>query len=281
MVLAVGEAYAQDVDTTGVETTGVETTMEEVFKNLQSAPTLQMPDVDTVFETAGPEWVVPVKGKSKFAQRHYIFQRLEISTVAGHDKNHDDSGDSDDSESLTLPSSLPSKPDVSAGLNYGLNFGYSLVFIPGEVKDDQLIMNRLGFGYSFGFLSEFDKQEKYDITCDFLLKTGVETGSGHALGLGFDLLFGSGKSSGVSYFIEDGNLSDSGYYTAWCFKYGAQLWVNTSFLTTGLKNSDILAFARYVYSVNPYNENKNVNDGIINNWLTESWQFGITFVYRF
>jgi len=278
MVLAVGEAYAQDVDTTRIELT----TEEEMSTDFQPIPTIQMPDVDTVFETVGPEWVVPVKGRSKFAQRHYIFQRLEISTMTGKDKNHDDSDDADESGTPAPSTPTPDKPNLIAGLNYGINFGYSLVFIPGQVEGNQLIMNRFGFGYSFGFLSEFDKQEKYDITCDFLVKAGVETGSGHVLGLGMDLLWGTGKSSGATYFLEDDkDFSDPEYYTAWCFKYGAQLWINTSFLTTGLKNSDILAFVRYVRSVDPEDENENIKDGIYNEWMEESWQFGITFIYRF
>ncbi|MBQ7659916.1 MAG: hypothetical protein IJS26_04150 [Alphaproteobacteria bacterium] len=273
MVLAVGEAYAQDVDTTRIELT-----TEEVSTDFQPIPTLQMPDVDTVFETAGPEWVVPVKGRSKFAKRHYIFQRLEISTMAGQDKNEEDS---DDSDAPTPESSTPDQPNLIAGLNYGLNFGYSLVFVPGQVQDNQLIMNRFGFGYSVGFLSEFDKQKDYGVTCDFMFKTGVETGSGHALGLGIDFLVGGGKSAGVSYLIENDTLSDPDHYTAWCFKYGMQLWLNTSFLTTGLKNSDILAFVRYIRSVDPEDENQNIKDGIYNEWIEESWQFGVTFVYRF
>ncbi len=235
----------------------------------------------------------PVEGKSKFMQKHHVTQRLEISMIVGKDKNENIEEDAssdfqDNSDGVDNLSKYENKT------NFGLNIGYSLVFVPGHIEGDQLRLNKFGFGYSAGLVASFDKQDYYGVTCDFLLKLGVETGNGHQMGIGIDALVGTGKSCGNLYYsgLDDssGNnepADESVYedwaepYTAWCFKYGAQLWVRSNLLRTSLSNTDIRLFARYVYSVNPNNINELEKYGIDDVWSGESWQFGITFCYSF
>ena len=224
---------------------------------------------------------VPVMGTGKFFQKHYIYQTVEISTIVGKDK--DEAQDSfDDSDEVSGSSSRNNNlPDIVKNLNLGMNIGYSLIFVPGKIKDDLLEINRFGFAYSAGFIAAFDRQDEYDVTCDFLGKIGVETGNGHALGIGVDLLLGGGKSAGVTY-VEVDDEWQSYPYTKWCFKQGMQVWLNTNLLTTGIKNTDILAFGRFVYSKDPQgDEITDTEDITLDNWIEESWQFGITLRYRF
>ena len=210
---------------------------------------------------------VPIKGDSKFSRKFYTYQTLEFSTIAGKDKDQSDDEAVEKSQGIS---------GIINDLNVGLNVGYSMIFVPGRVVDDQLELNRFGFAFSTGLLAAFDHQDEYDVTCDFLLKLGVETGNGHALGIGLDMLLGGGKSAGAMY---DEEVSYP--YTMWCWKRGAQMWLKTNLLTTGIKNMDILAFARFVYSQNPDKDEGVANPELMTLWLEESWQFGITLRYRF
>lgn len=239
--------------------------------------------MESVNDSIAPLDEVPVFGRSKFSRRHYITQRLEISIIGG--------SDNDSEEGTGLHSAYKSDEDVddakSAGtnFNYGLNVGYSLVFVPGRIEGETLKLNRLGLGYSLGLVASFDRQDYYGTTCDFLGKLGVEAGNGHKMGIGLDFLIGTGKTAGEYSFSiqdEDGSTEDVDLpYTSWCLKYGAQLWVRSSMLNVSIKNADVRLFARYVYSKNPENEDELLNQGIICNWIEESWSFGLTFCYNF
>ena len=230
---------------------------------------------------------VPISGKTKFTRRHYITQRLEISVIGGSDTDNEESGE--------LHAVYKNEDDVDETLregtnfNYGLNIGYSLVLVPGQINGEMLELNKLGFGYSLGFVASFDRQDYYGTTCDILSKIGIEAGNGHKMGIGLDFLIGTGKSAGeYSFFLKDENPDGNNEieqkdlpYTSWCLKYGGQLWVRSNLLKASIKNTDIRLFARYVYSKNPEDENKLMDNGIICNWMTESWNFGLTFCYTF
>ena len=219
----------------------------------------------------------PVEGKTKFARSHYIYQTIEISPIAGKDKDPDDGDDGDD---VNHDGKNDNIPDVMSNLNLGMNIGYSLIFVPGKINGDMLEINRFGFAYSTGFIASFDRQDNYDVTCDFLGKFGLETGNGHALGIGVDFLLGGGKTAGTIYDLDDEELTPE-YYTMWCFKQGVQVWLKTNLLTTAIKNTDILAFARFVHSSNPQNDDELLKANLFNQWIEESWQFGVTLRYRF
>lgn len=223
----------------------------------------------------------PIRGKRKFTRRHYIYQTLDISPSISSDHDPDlpdytSNGQEVDDNQLDSPTGL------------GLNFGYSLIFVPGKEEDGQLRLNRLGFAYSIGLLASFSRQEKYGTTCNFLLKSGIETGNCHPMGIGFDLLGGYGKSTGDTYLIilssEDDDDDLATPYTKWCWQYGAQIWLRSNLLSTAVKNSEMLIFARFVRSVNPDVDGVTiVNDQVAydNYWKDESWSFGITLRYKF
>ncbi|HCU59462.1 MAG TPA: hypothetical protein DIC64_05755 [Alphaproteobacteria bacterium] len=217
-----------------------------------------------------------------------VIQTVEISTIAGKDRDMDtEEGDKalaeyDEARAQETQTTGNNRevPDVISNLNLGMNIGYSMIFIPGRIDDDLWAPNKFGFAYSTGFIASFDREDNKEVTCDFLWKLGVETGNGHTLGIGVDLLLGGGKTAGTAFDLQDAELV-SAPYTAWCFKQGVQVWLKTNLLTTSIKNTDILAFARFVRSQNPYNDEELLKDNILNLWKEESWQFGITLRYRF
>lgn len=295
-IVAVCQAYAQEQNEVMFQdTTRTQNSVEQNVANkdvtaeLINALAKKMLDENDVYDPLNTRVSVPIQGKSRFARRHLIYQELGISTIAGKDKDMD--SDDSDGDSKGSGSKLSGLPDLQNQLNFGLNVDYTLKFVPGTIKGDMLELNRMGFAYSLGLVAAFDHQDKYEVTCDFMGKFGVETGNNHPLGVGFDALVGTGKSSGSLYFIDDADDGknddddddddddDPIHYTAWCFKFGGQFWVKTNLLTSGLKNTDILLFARFVYSVDPHND-KNDNN-VISIWNEESWSFGVTLRYRF
>jgi len=234
----------------------------------------------------------PIEGKSKFMRRHHVTQRLEISVLGGNDGSEDNAQNT--SQDIKAESNGNVRDQYYGKMNFGLNIGYSLVFIPGHIEDERLRINKFGFGYSVGLIAAFDKQDYYGETCDFLAKIGVETGNDHNMGIGFDFLVGTGKSCGNTYFMlndEDASQAkqyDESFtndwaepYTAWCFKYGGQLWVRSNLLKTSMGNTDIRLFTRYVYSVNPHKTTDFSEFLLYGDWMEESWQFGLTFCYTF
>lgn len=227
--------------------------------------------------------LVPITGKSRFMKRHYLTQRLEISMMGGNDKD----SQTDD----TFSDELRDTPSDDNPINFGLNIGYSLVFCPGHIEGDQLRLNRLGFAYSVGAIAQFDRQDRYGTTCDLMAKIGIETGFSHKMGVGIDLLVGTGKTSGELSLYDPTalygdaelpeNLETNTPYTDWCFKYGMQIWVRSGLLHTMLKGTDVRLFARYVRSVDPNKGTDFSNMGMMSVWNEESWQFGVTFYYQF
>lgn len=288
MMFALCQAYAQNVEAEELQvpdTLAVSQEKQEPARHLNSGlPTVSSMITELADETLSGDISVPdpqaitkpVMGKSNFARHHYIYQTIDISTISGSDKDKD----SDDSGSNAKEEMAADKnSDLLSGLNFGMNIGYSIIFVPGQIKGDTLQFNRFGFAYSTGFMAAFDSQKDCDVTCDFLFKLGVESGNGHLLGIGIDGLIGAGKSLGAVYDLTETD-ADPEDYTAWCLKYGAQLWLKTNLLNTSIKNADILMFARYVYSQNPIKDSDFPPD-VFNSWMEESWQFGVTLRYNF
>lgn len=265
----------QEQDRTGAELQEISSLiaqLKELTMRGDSATNAQLEVPENIYK--------PIRGKSKFARRHYIYQTLDISPTVSTDKDPDQpdytsNGKDVDEDQLDSPMAL------------GLNFGYSLIFVPGREEDGQLRLNRMGFAYNVGLVASFSKQEKYGTTCNFLLKSGIETGNGHAMGIGFDVLGGYGKSTGDTYLTiyEEDDADDLATpYTEWCWQYGAQLWLRSNLLHTGINNAEMLIFARFVRSVNPNkDETFYISDNVAfdNYWKDESWSFGITLRYKF
>ena len=220
----------------------------------------------------------PLYGKR---DRFYKFQQLEISILAGTDKKEDEDHQDEMDEAKKGNDINPGK-----SVNTGFNVSWSMGFIPGKIEGDSLHLNRFGFGYSLGVLAAMDSQEKYGTTFDLMAKIGVETGYGHAMGAGADLLFGTGKSAVTMEVPLTADYIYTEHDTEWCFKYGFQLWIRTSLLHANIKNTNVRFFVRYVYSKDPTDDaDLDFNDdGFLSGyyiWNPESWQVGLTFCYEF
>ena len=286
MIFALCKAYAQNVEQLD---TLISSSSEQTAQNVASLNT-GFPEVSSLIGTfaqgtidgtltVAPSGriVMPIVGKSKFAKKHYIYQTVDISTVGGKNKSSDDPDDDGSSKAGAAASEVGS---ILSGANFGMNFGYSIIFVPGNIKEDGLEINRFGFAYSTGFLASFDTKNESGVAFDFLWKLGLEVGNEHLLGIGLDAMVGGGKSIGAIYPLEFDVDTDPYNYTDWCFKFGGQVWIKTNLLSTGIKNSDILIFARFIYSKDPHNPEYQ-SPNVYNYWMEEAWKFGVTLRYRF
>ena len=248
-----------------------------------------------------PSVTVPLH-KHRKIDGHHMCQRLELSILGDKSETSMDlanklfggavaiaGGKSDDDEGVR--DKLASK---TGGLGLGANFGYSLVFIPGYKKEggSELELNRFGFGYSVGLISQFDHEKNAGLTWDFLGKVGFETGFNKAIGVGIDFLFGGGKTSQTVVDFGDVDFKDPQpedlditTESLWCAKAGTQLWLRLNFLTKSINNFDTALFSRFVYSFRPYSEEdmlqRMVDDDECPVWQYEAWSFGFTMTYFF
>ena len=253
----------------------------------------------------GKDVYVPAHKRRKI-NGHHICQRLELSILADRSETSKDlanklfggviSGDggSPGGDSGGDGDLLKKLDNKTGGLGIGANFGYSLVFVPGYIEEgsDQLLLNRFGFGYSIGLISQFDHEKESGVTWDFLAKVGGETGFNKAIGVGFDLLFGGGKTSqtvvdfgAVDFDNPNPDDLEVSIESLWCAKAGTQLWLRLNFLTKGINNFDTALFSRFIYSFRPYSEeqknNRLINYSELPVWQNEAWSFGFTMTYFF
>ncbi len=217
-------------------------------------------------QTKGKDFFLPLQGK-----RHvHIYPTLDMCTSLSQDKNKPD------------PENGNIEDKSSTGLS--LNFGASIIFVPGKPTNEALKVNPLGFAYNFGFISAVEKSEKYEVTCSFLLKAGVEIGNQHAMGVGLDFLAGYGKSKGDVFFyndiVEDTEPKSVTCYTNWCFQYGGQIWFRTGLLKDKIQGIEVLTFVQLLWAQNP-NIMTPVSKNHMNLWKGENWKIGIMVRYPF
>ena len=235
----------------------------------QSFETVSMPDSALIMmakQTRNKDFFLPLQSKRNV----YIYPTLDMCTSLSKDKNRPD------------PENGNIEADVSTGLS--LNFGASIIFVPGKRTDNALKVNPLGFAYNFGFISAVEKSEKYEVTCDFLLKAGVEIGNQHAMGVGLDILAGYGKSKGDVFFykniIEDTEPASTTSYTNWCFEYGGQIWFRTGLLKDKIQGIEVLTFVQLLWAKNPEIMTP-VSINHMNIWKEENWKIGVMIRYPF
>lgn len=234
-------------------------------------------------EEEEPDILLPL-GKKR---RWFLTQRIGISVLGGSDNDLDGDVSSNSFDQDDLSDKRETREGKFSG---GFAGEYTLSFIRGKMEEENVKLNPLGFALNTGFVTSFDKQES--MTCDLMAKLGIEAGFNHNMGFGFDFLIGTGKSKGIYYYLidtspegqeptdDDLDIEDEPY-TAWCAKFGGQLWFRTGLFSGMGKNRDIHLFVRYVYSKDPHKATEYSAAAFQNDWFEESWQIGLTYFYKF
>ena len=198
---------------------------------------LNLPDsLSDATTLKGKQLFLPLQGNKNF----YIYPTLDMCTSVTQGRSEAISVIDGETETDT-------QKNVTTGLC--INFGATLVFVPGKKVENRLRVNTLGFAYNVGFIASLEKSEKYDVTCNFLLKAGVEIGNQHGMGVGMDVMAGYGKGKGDIFFYdniaEDTEPIKSITYTAWTPQFGTQLWFKTGILKEKLQGIEILTFMQF------------------------------------
>jgi len=299
------QAIATEPEDASVEESSEPATQVLTMNDLQSVVALLNNTVgDNKQNKLGTEPSVAVPfHKHRKINGHHVCQRLELSIMGDKSESSMDLANKLFGGALAVAGKIGGDADENfaekmesktGGLGLGANFGYSLVFIPGYREDGaaELELNRFGFGYSVGLISQFDHEKNAGLSWDFLGKVGIETGFNKAIGVGIDLLFGGGKTTqtvvdfgDVNFEDPDPNDLDISSESLWCAKAGTQLWLRLNFLTKSINNFDTALFSRFVYSFRPYSENemleRMMDDDECPVWQYEAWSFGFTMTYFF
>lgn len=213
--------------------------------------------------------------KNKFR----ITQSVSLAILYGNDSDKENETNYEAPADGVNLGDVADNIDTKIGANLGTNIEYSLKFIPGKLSNGIFHDNPFGFAFDFGLILAADKQSQYGFTFDGLLKVGIETGYDHSMGLGFDFLFGTGKSPGFIYFFDDATNSEPIPYTEWCLKNGFQFWVRSGLIKQLLPNSTTSIFVRYVYSQEPKDAISDENVFLF--WQEEALQIGLLINFKF
>ena len=234
-ILLVGTMCAYNAAAQSIGITGLS-------EGLAGLPTVNVESLDSLATTVtkAKQYFLPLQDNRNV----YMYPTLDMCTSLSQGR----------SEAVSvINDNETEKKDVSTGV--GLTFGSTLVFVPGKKADNRLKVNSMGFAYSFGFIAALEKSEKYDLTCNFLLKAGVEIGNQHAMGVGVDVLAGYGKGKGDLFFyegiIEKPEPIKTMTYTSWAPQFGAQIWFRTGLLREKLQGIEILTCFQFLYVKNP------------------------------
>ncbi len=222
--------------------------------------------------------VMNAQDSSIIKSRFRVTQSAAFAILYGNDDDKQNEADYNTPADGVDLGDVADNIDDKIGSNLGANVEYSLTFIPGKISDGVFKDNPLGFAFSLGTVLSVDNSGEY-FTFDGLLKIGIETGYDHSMGVGLDFLFGTGKSPGFAYFLDEGNTgSEPIPYTEWCLKNGFQFWVRTGLIRQILPNSTTSLFVRYVYSMEP-DEIESEDTFLF--WQEEALQIGLLVSFKF
>lgn len=166
---------------------------------------------------------------------------------------------------------------------YGGGFKYSHVYIKGKLDENGIWHpNPLGFAWSWGGLIAYSYEKDMGSSFSAMGKIGVQIGTDIAIGV--DALMGCGITP-YGLFLTDGIHHTYVKRSAFCLKYGIQLWGSLNFS----KDTYTAFFGRFIYSQRPNSSASNDgNHPDWNNWELafedfdpSSWTVGLAVGYKF
>lgn len=189
-------------------------------------------------------------------------QNIEgVSDAMAKEINYDDYGD-----------------DTSNEKKIGGGIAYSRTYISGYTSPDGVWKpNKIGFGISWGGLLSYSYEKDMGSYVNFMGKAGVQIG--HDITIGVDGLLGCGVTPYNTFYSNGMNYSMLNK-SAFCFKYGVQLWGSINFS----KATYTKAYARYICSVKPNSAITSLPTGwetIVEDFDPTSWTVGLAVGYHF
>ena len=160
---------------------------------------------------------------------------------------------------------------------YGGGIKYSRVYMKGKVIDGKWVPNPIGFAWSWGGLFDYSYEKEIGSYVSAMGKVGIQIG--HDICIGIDALMGAGVTPYNTFITNEINYNIVNK-SAWCFKYGVQLWGSLNF--SGDTYTAI--YGRYIHSVKPSNGHYELSKGwdvVCEDFDPTGWTVGLAIGYKF
>ena len=168
--------------------------------------------------------------------------------------------------------------DLENETKWGGGLKYSRVYALGHLDEKgEWTPSSSGFAWSLGGLLAYSYQKDIGSYVDIMGKVGIQIGN--RICIGVDGLIGCGVTP-YNTFISNGMDYGTISKSAFCFKYGVQLWGSLNF--TGDTYTAI--FGRFITSVRPSPGSYDFRDGwevVYEDFDPSSWTFGLAVGYKF
>ena len=167
--------------------------------------------------------------------------------------------------------------DTSNENKFGGGISFSHIYLYGNNEDGKFKPNPLGLAFSWGGLLSYSYEQDMGSYVSAMAKGGIQIG--YDIAIGIDGLVGCGITPYNSFYTNGINHSMLNK-SAFCFKYGIQLWGSLNF-----SNSTYTEFyGRYVRSVKPSSALTNLPNGwdmIVEDFDPSNWTIGLAVGYKF
>lgn len=167
--------------------------------------------------------------------------------------------------------------DTENDRKYGGDIKYSRIYMSGREVDGVWKPNPVGFAWSWGGLFSYSYEKDIGSYVNIMGKVGMQIGQDICVGV--DALVGSGLTPYNTFLSDDVNYNLVNK-SAWCFKYGVQIWGSLNFS----KDTYTALFGRYIYSVKPsggkYDFSKDWHV-VYEDFDPSSWTVGLAVGYKF
>ena len=160
---------------------------------------------------------------------------------------------------------------------FGGGIKYSRVYLKGSEIDGKWQPNKLGFAWSWGGLLDYSYEKDMGSHISAMGKVGVQIG--HDIVIGIDGLLGGGVTPYNTFYTNGVNHSLL-KKSAFCLKYGVQLWGSLNFT----KDTYTAIYGRYIRSAKPSSAVENLPKGwemIVEDFDPSSWGVGLAVGYKF
>ena len=160
---------------------------------------------------------------------------------------------------------------------FGGGIKYSRVYLKGTETDGKWQPNKLGFAWSWGGLIDYSYEKDMGSHISAMGKVGVQIG--HDIVIGIDGLLGGGVTPYNTFYTNGVNHSLL-KKSAFCLKYGVQLWGSLNFT----KDTYTAIYGRYIRSAEPSSAVANLPKGwemIVEDFDPSSWGVGLAVGYKF
>ncbi|MBR3501589.1 MAG: hypothetical protein IKO06_01650, partial [Alphaproteobacteria bacterium] len=167
--------------------------------------------------------------------------------------------------------------DTKNEKKFGAGIKYSRVYMPGSELNGKWKPNPVGFAVSWGGLLSYSYEKDMGSYVSAMGKAGIQIG--HDIAIGADALIGCGITPYNTFYTNGINFSMLNK-SAFCFKYGVQLWGSLNFS----KNTYTAIYGRYIRAAKPSSSFSDLPQDwevVLEDFDPSSWSIGLAVGCKF